>query len=148
MSFEEIEKLVDLVSVSNVLELTVETEERRLTVRKGVPPRQSAHAAAPSASQPGIEAEVAGGPEDEPGVGESGGWQITAPMVGYFHAAESPLVVGGRVNEGQVVGAIESMKLMNEIRAERAGIVLEALTDSGHAVEYGQPLFALDDDES
>jgi len=71
---------------------------------------------------------------------------ITAPMIGTFYSSPSPadppfVGVGERIEAGQVVGIIEAMKIMNEIVADRAGIIAEVLVTNGEAVEYGSPLF-------
>ena len=73
---------------------------------------------------------------------------IESPMVGTFYAAPSadkaPFVsVGDTVRKGQVVAIIEAMKLMNEVEAERGGIVEEILARHEQLVEFGQPLFRL-----
>lgn len=73
---------------------------------------------------------------------------IESPMVGTFYAAPSadkaPFVsVGDTVRKGQVVAIIEAMKLMNEVEAERGGIVEEILARNEQLVEFGQPLFRL-----
>ena len=65
-------------------------------------------------------------------------------MVGVFHHAEPPITVGMQVEAGQVIAVIESMKLMNDIRSEEAGIIQAAHVEDGLAVEYGQPLFDID----
>ena len=72
----------------------------------------------------------------------------TSPMVGVFYASDQeggePLVkVGDQVQVGQVIGIVEAMKLMNEIKAEYAGTVKEVLAENGQMVEYGQPLFRI-----
>jgi acetyl-CoA carboxylase biotin carboxyl carrier protein len=73
---------------------------------------------------------------------------ITAPMIGTFFAAPSPgappfVAVGDAVEVGQVVGIIEAMKIMNEITADRAGIVGSLLAGNAQPVEYGSPLIQL-----
>ena len=75
---------------------------------------------------------------------------ITAPMIGTFYSApapgDSPFVqVGDEIEVGQVIGIIEAMKIMNEIIADRSGIVVEVLAESAQAVEYGSPLVRLVD---
>lgn len=74
---------------------------------------------------------------------------ITAPMVGTFYASASPgsppyARVGDHVEVGQTIGIIEAMKIMNEIAADRAGLVTAILVENGQAVEYGSPLIRLD----
>jgi acetyl-CoA carboxylase biotin carboxyl carrier protein len=73
------------------------------------------------------------------------GHVITAPMIGTFYASSAPseppfVRVGDRIEIGQVIGIIEAMKIMNEIVADRAGIVRDVLVQNAQAVEYGSPL--------
>ncbi|MCC6313270.1 MAG: acetyl-CoA carboxylase, biotin carboxyl carrier protein [Thermomicrobiales bacterium] len=73
---------------------------------------------------------------------------ITAPMIGTFYTAPTPgapsfIAVGDVVIPGQVVGIIEAMKIMNEITADRGGIVVELVAANGQAVEFGSPLVRL-----
>ena len=74
---------------------------------------------------------------------------ITSPMVGTFYASPTPgsapyVKVGDHVEVGQTVGIIEAMKIMNEIAADRAGLVTAVLVENGQAVEYGSPIVRLD----
>jgi biotin carboxyl carrier protein len=69
--------------------------------------------------------------------------RLWAPMVGVFYHAEPPLPFGAEIKPGQVVGCIESMKLMNDVRAEQAGSLTDILIEDGAPVEYGQTLFRL-----
>ncbi len=74
---------------------------------------------------------------------------LKAPMVGTFYRASSPDVEpfvseGSKVSPGTVLCIIEAMKLMNEIEADVAGVILEILVENGQAVEFGQPLFRIE----
>ena len=74
--------------------------------------------------------------------------EIVSPMVGTFYRAGSPdaepyAAVGSAVDPETVVCIIEAMKVMNEIRAELHGEIVEVLVENGEPVEYGQPLFAV-----
>lgn len=74
---------------------------------------------------------------------------ITSPMVGVFYASPTPdskpfVSRGNRVKAGDVVCIIEAMKLMNEIAAERDGVISEILVKNEDVVEFGQPLFRLE----
>src|SRR5690554_3840663 len=74
---------------------------------------------------------------------------VTAPMVGTAYLAPEPdappfVKVGDRVSEGQTLLIIEAMKVMNQIRAPRAGIATQILVENGHPVEYGEPLMVLE----
>ena len=73
---------------------------------------------------------------------------ITAPMIGTFYAAATPgaqpfVVEGDEVYIGQTIGIIEAMKIMNEIAADRTGVVEAVLVGNGQPVEYGSPLMRL-----
>lgn len=79
---------------------------------------------------------------------EAPGIFITSPMVGTFYASPSPdephfVKVGDRVEKGAVVCIIEAMKVMNEIKAQVSGTVVEILADNGHPVEFGSKLFRI-----
>jgi len=72
--------------------------------------------------------------------------EITSPIVGTFYASPSPdskpyVKVGSHVDEETVVCIIEAMKVMNEIKAQTTGTIVEVLGKAGQAVEFGQPLF-------
>ena len=99
-------------------------------------------AAAPPASapsNPGAPAAAKASPAGEP---------FLSPMVGTFYRASSPeakpfVVEGDTVKADGVLCIIEAMKVMNEIKAEKPGKVLQILVENGEAVEYGQPLFLI-----
>ena len=74
---------------------------------------------------------------------------IKSPMVGTFFRSPAPdapafVEVGQDIDSGQVVCIIEAMKLMNEIKSEAAGRIAEILVENGEAIEFGQPLFAVE----
>ncbi len=74
---------------------------------------------------------------------------IKSPMVGSFYRAPSPgakafVDVGSSVKEGDVLCVIEAMKLLNEIQADRAGVIKAILVENGQPVEYGQTLFTIE----
>jgi acetyl-CoA carboxylase biotin carboxyl carrier protein len=84
--------------------------------------------------------------EEEDGGRPVGVIEITSPMVGTFYRASGPdeepfASVGTRVDPETVVSIIEAMKVMNEIKAEVTGEIVEILVENGEPVEFGQPLF-------
>lgn len=141
MNLDEIEILVNLVAEANVSEVTVRANGRLVTVRKAAHSPVSASVAPSPMTLSRSEEPARPIASDSP---PEPHW-ICAPMVGIFHPARTPIAVGTRVEKGQTVGAIESMKLMNDVRAEQSGIVKEVLIEAGMPVEYGQRLFALVD---
>jgi acetyl-CoA carboxylase biotin carboxyl carrier protein len=81
------------------------------------------------------------------------GHVVTAPMIGTYYTSaapgEPPLVrPGDRVDAGQTIGIIEAMKIMNEIAADRSGVVAEIIAGNAQAVEYGSPLLRIIPDEA
>lgn len=80
---------------------------------------------------------------------EPDGHVVTAPMIGTFYVAPAPneppfVTVGDHVTEGQTIGIIEAMKIMNEIASDREGTVLEILAGDGQTVEYGSQLVRIE----
>ena len=143
---EYIEKLVKMVSDSELTELTLEEKESAIVIRKEkeviqaqtILPQavQATVAAAPVAASAEVEDKKEEAPKGKP---------ITSPMVGTFYMASSPgakpfVEVGSTVSTGQVVCIIEAMKLMNEIESEVSGKVTQICVKDGEAVEYGQVL--------
>lgn len=148
MQTKDLRRLLDVLRDTDVSELTLETGEYKLTLKRGFGAPQAVLApAAPHlpAATPPAPAEPAEAPAAERLV------DVVAPIVGTFYAAPSPeappfVRVGERVKPGTVLCIIEAMKLMNEIEAETAGVVREVLVDNGQPVEYGQVLFRIEPD--
>lgn len=140
MNIDEIESLIDMIARADIAELTLKAEGRRITIRKTCVPQQAPGSLADQQA-PGTAMMSAPAAVEHPL--DNSRW-ITAQMVGIFHHAEPPVSPGVQVEVGQVVGSIESMKLMNDIRAEVSGIVVESLAEAGTAVEYGQNLFGIE----
>ena len=148
-----IQELIMVMDGSKLSELEVEVEGARIRLQK-----ESAKATPevvampvpavngpPAVTNPGPVAPTAP-PAAEPSTEFK---HITAPMVGTLYAAGAPdadpyVEVGDMVDEDTVVCIIEAMKVMNEIKAEMQGKVVEVLVNNGEPVEYGQPLFLID----
>ena len=116
-----------------------------------VPVLHQTAAAAPSAAPAASPPAGAGAAEPAP-VAAAGEHVIKSPIVGTFYAGASPeagpfVRVGDFVEAGQTVCIIEAMKLMNEIEADVAGVIVKALVDNAQPVEYGQPLFSIKPDK-
>ncbi len=96
----------------------------------------------------GIFAAVENAEESDESPAAVNGYIVTSPMIGTYYGApgpgEEPFVrVGDMIAAGQTVAIIEAMKIMNEIQAERGGVVEELLVSNGQPVEYNQPLMRL-----
>ncbi len=149
MDLRKLKTLIELVESSGIAELEIsEGEERVRITRTGVaaagmqpihamvPPQM---AAAPAAAAPAPAA--AGAPAVE-------GHVVKSPMVGTFYRSASPgakafVDVGQSVNAGDTLCIIEAMKLLNEIEADKAGVIKAILVENGQPVEFGQPLFII-----
>lgn len=138
-----LDRVLGLMREHGLAELELESEDLRICARKeGVPaPPVEARAAAPSEAAAGATDPATAGREPIATV-------VEAPVVGTFYRAGAPdaapfVEVGDRVEPGDVLCVIEAMKLMNDIKAEFAGEVVEVLAENGQAVEYGQPLITI-----
>ncbi|MFM1859345.1 MAG: hypothetical protein RL133_845 [Pseudomonadota bacterium] len=158
MDLRKLKTLIDLVAESSISELEITEGEGKVRIVKAAPsvaapvtipavpvqavsPPPVAQAPAPAAAAPS--ASEATEPPQAPA-----GHRLTSPMVGTFYRAASPggapfVSLGDAVSEGQTLCVIEAMKLMNEIPADRAGVIKEILVENGQAVEFGQPLFVI-----
>jgi len=139
MDLTKIEELIQVVREANISELTLRRAGSSITVKKGAGPP-------PGATRRPAEIAPAPQPEEEPGAPAAepeGVVLVTAPMVGIFHPAEAAFKPGSVVLAGQALGAIESMKLMNEVVTDVGGVVVEVTVEDGTPVEYGQTLFRL-----
>lgn len=148
MDLRKLKTLIELVESSGIAELEIsEGEERVRITRTGLqaPAMPQVYAAPqPMAAAPVAPAAVAPAPA-EPAVE---GHVIKSPMVGTFYRSASPgakafVDVGQSVNAGETLCIIEAMKLLNEIEADKAGVVKAILVENGQPVEFGQPLFII-----
>jgi len=161
MDLRKLKTLIELVQESGIAELEVTEGEEKVritrTVASAVPPMM--HYAAPMmgampapavAAAPVAAAAPAAPAAATPAApAEPAGHQVKSPMVGTFYRAPSPgakpfVEVGSTVTAGDTLCIIEAMKLMNEIEADKSGVVKAALVESGQAVEYGQALFIIE----
>ena len=153
MTLDEIKELLDLFNASGVGELEIEREGERIRIRKAgqaaeyqVSPTLAA-AAQPLETMVSVESAPAAAAADS-GQIASGQIMVKSPIVGTYYDAASPgsapfVNVGDPVEPGQVICIIESMKLMNEIEAETAGVIAAKLVETGRPVEYGEALFSI-----
>jgi biotin carboxyl carrier protein len=131
--------LAGVMQQDSVTELDLELGSLTLRMRRAV------GAPAPANVPPAAEAEAV---KPEPA-----GHVVTAPMVGTFYTSPTPssppfVSVGDYVTAGQTIGIIEAMKIMNEITADRSGVVVEFLVENAQPVEYGSPLIRVSDTRS
>ena len=160
IDFQQVRELLAAIAQTDIVELSLKSEEFELTVKKGAgsgsaitPPESAGTVVLPMSPTP---SKLTPSPpavmDTLPSPAADPGWmEITSPMVGTFYRApapdESPFVaVGDRVNIGQTVCIIEAMKLMNEIEAEVSGQIMEIVVENAEPVEYGQVLMRVKPD--
>ena len=148
MTIEEIRELIGIVNQSGIAELEVQRGPDRVRIRRtqreiraGFATVESQPAVATAPPAPAVAAPSADPTADNEQL-------IKSPIVGTFYESSSPgsppfVRVGETVQPGAVLCIIESMKLMNEIEAEIAGVVMSKLVSNGQPVEYGEALFAI-----
>ena len=142
MDLRKLKTLIDLVKQSGIAELEITEGEERVRISRGA-------TAAPVAAAPPVTL-VPFAPADTPSAAPAAaeGHVLKSPMVGTFYRAAAPgsnpfVELGQAVKTGDIVCIIEAMKLLNEIEADRDGIVKTILIDNGQPVEYGQPLMII-----
>lgn len=159
MKIEEIKTIVKLMSENDLTEFKIESEDMTLCLRRGsvAAPILAQTVAAPAPAV--IPAAVSAAPAATPApavapapVAEAKPDKakiIESPIVGTFYRASAPgaepmVKVGEKVDSETVVCIVEAMKVMNEIKAEKSGVIKEILVENGQPVEFGQPLFVLE----
>jgi len=144
VDLRKLKKLIDLVEGSGIAELEItEGEEKVRISRTGSP-----HAPVSAVVTPATALPAAAAPAGEPEAAQSEGHVLKSPMVGTFYRAPTPgakpfAEVGQTVNEGDTVCVIEAMKLLNEIEADRSGVIKAILVENGQSVEYGHALMVI-----
>ncbi len=150
MDIAKLKELVSLMAENDLTEVELKGDTESVTIKRGVggvPMVQ--YAPAPVAAAPAPAAPAAPAASAAPAVATvAPGIHIESPMVGTFYASPNPdagpfVKVGQQVSPDTVVCIIEAMKVFNEIKAEKAGVLESMLVKNGQAVEFGQKLFTL-----
>jgi acetyl-CoA carboxylase biotin carboxyl carrier protein len=152
MDLRKLKKLIDLVEDSGIAELEVTEGEEKVKIVKGSAAGKEVVVLSPSAvpvAAPLAQA-VAAAPAAPAAEAPTSleGHIVKSPMVGTFYRAGSPggkpfVEVGDTVKAGQTVCVIEAMKLMNEIEADKDGVIKAIMVENAQPVEYGEPLMMI-----
>lgn len=148
MKFETdyIEKLAKVLADTGLTEISLEDGEQAITLRKDVVVAPVAPVvSAPVQAAPAAQAQAPSAPAQTASEPTKKGTPITSPMVGTFYKSPSPdadafVSVGQSIKTGDVVCIVEAMKMMNEIKSEISGKVVEICVEDGQPVEFGQVL--------
>ncbi len=149
MDIRKVKKLIELLEESGIAEIEIQEGEESVRIS-----RYSQHApvAAPqpvAAAPAPVAAPEPAAPAADSGSDVIEGHVVKSPMVGAFYRAPSPgasafVEVGQSVKVGDTLCIIEAMKLLNQIEADKAGVIKAILVENGQPVEYDQPLFVIE----
>ena len=149
MYIKEIKDMINLMNENGLTELEIEKEGVRIRLKKGasgVYEKAVEFVPHQGGQGPGQEKPLGPLQQEKP---KTNTIEIKAPMVGTFYRAPSPeapsyVNMGDMIEPGQVICIIEAMKLMNEIKSEVKGKIIDIQADNAEPVEFGQPLFVVE----
>ena len=133
--WEQIEELTKYLKEKSLSEITIETKDGKITVKKDI------YGKVTSQQKSELTAEKQ--------ITPSNGYEVTSPMVGTFYSSPSPgaepfVQIGSKIKTGDVLCIIEAMKIMNELTSETNGVVKEILVKENQTVEFGQVLMIIE----
>ncbi|MEM4247860.1 MAG: acetyl-CoA carboxylase biotin carboxyl carrier protein [Candidatus Nanoarchaeia archaeon] len=162
MKIDDIRTIVELMSEHDLTEFKIEADEMHICIKRGSH-ATSQHTPVPVVTTAPVipSPVVVESPKVVPSVPNNTTPEspkeerptqrntINAPIVGTFYKAPAPdaepfVKIGSKVTPDTVVCIIEAMKVMNEIKAEKTGVIKEVLVENGQPVEFGQPLFVIE----
>ena len=155
MDIRKVKKLIELLEESGIDEIEIKEGEESVRIsrnRNSGMAQPMAYHAAPAAPQPAPAAPApaaAPAASEAPAGNEPDGHKMRSPMVGTFYRSPSPdakafVEVGQAVKAGDTLCIVEAMKMMNQIEADRSGVIKAILVENAEPVEYDQPLFIIE----
>jgi acetyl-CoA carboxylase biotin carboxyl carrier protein len=146
VDLKEIRTLIDLMKKNGLAVFKMEREGFKITLKTGNAKSAAQVVAVSPAPAAAAGSQKAAGETNEAVAEVSHHKEIMSPMVGTFYAAPSPeappyVTIGQEVTPDTVVCIIEAMKVMNEIKAEISGVIIEVCVENGKPVQFGQALF-------
>ncbi|MCG6976135.1 MAG: acetyl-CoA carboxylase biotin carboxyl carrier protein [Acidiferrobacterales bacterium] len=151
MDIRKVKKLIEMLEESSLAEIEINEGEESIRISRtssvsyaAPAPMMAAPAAPVAAPAPAAAAESEVGEKELPS-----GHAVKSPMVGTFYSAPSPgakpfASVGDTVSVGDTLCIVEAMKMLNEIEADKSGVVKAILKENGQPVEYGEALFIIE----
>lgn len=141
MEIKKLKEFIKFMEDNDLNELEIEEEGKRIRLKKNSSEQPAVVSPAPS--------QVPAAAALEDGATTTNTLEIKSPMVGTFYTAPSPgakpyVEIGSHIKSGDIVCIVEAMKLMNEIKAEVGGKVVQILVQSGEPIEFGQTLFTIE----
>ncbi|MBI3343489.1 MAG: acetyl-CoA carboxylase biotin carboxyl carrier protein [Gammaproteobacteria bacterium] len=151
MDIRKVKKLIQLLEESGIAEIEIREGEEAVRISRygqsGSPVVTHTHIA-PGGGAP-VSAAGELGKTNVPAEAAPRGHTVTAPMVGTYYSSPAPgskpfVETGQQVEVGATLCVIEAMKILNQIEADKAGVITAILVENGRPVEYGQPLFIIE----
>lgn len=151
MDIRKVKKLIELLETSDIAEIEIKEGEEAVRISRNSSVTTTVAAPAPAAAPvatPAPSPAATAASEEKPVPQATSGHVVSSPMVGTFYRSPSPssppfVEVGTHVKAGDVVCIVEAMKMMNQIEAEKAGIIEAILVKDGEPVEFDQPLVTI-----
>ncbi|MBI3546330.1 MAG: acetyl-CoA carboxylase biotin carboxyl carrier protein [Gammaproteobacteria bacterium] len=152
MDIRKVKKLIEMLEESSLSEIEIREGEEAIRISRGQAGTQVMHMAQAPAMAAAPVSLPAGQPTPSAAPAASAlpaGHSVISPMVGTFYRSAAPgskafVEVGSQVNAGDTLCIIEAMKMMNEIEADKAGVIKAILKENGQPVEYGETLFIIE----
>ncbi len=154
MDIRKIKKLIELVEESGISELEISEGEESVRISRAAPvqayPMMQQYAMPAQQQQPALANAVAPAAAETPAAPAAmSGHTVRSPMVGTFYRTPSPdakafVEVGQKVNAGDTLCIVEARKMMNQIEADKSGVVKAILVENGQPVEFDEPLVVIE----
>jgi len=149
MDIRKIKKLIELVEESGIAELEINEGEESVRICRYSEPAAMVAAPQVMAAAPVAAIPTSVAPVAEPEAAIATGHQVKSPMVGTYYSAASPtsgpfISIGQKVNEGDTLCIIEAMKMMNQINADKSGVIKSIECENGQPVEFDQILVVIE----
>jgi acetyl-CoA carboxylase biotin carboxyl carrier protein len=149
MDIRKIKKLIELVEESGIAELEITEGEESVRIHRGGSASAVQYAPQMMQAAPVAAPVAAAAAPAEAAPAAPSGHVVKSPMVGTFYRSSSPeakafVEIGQSVNVGDTLCIVEAMKMMNQIEADKAGVVKEILVDNQEPVEFDQPMFVIE----
>jgi len=149
MDIRKIKKLIELVEESGINELEISEGEESVRISRGAVAVQAAPVVQAAMAAPVAAPVLAAAAPAEAAAPVISGHIVRSPMVGTYYASASPdapafAEVGKHVNAGDTLCIVEAMKMMNQIEADKSGVIVEVLAKNEDAIEFDQPLFIIE----
>ncbi|EPC03530.1 acetyl-CoA carboxylase biotin carboxyl carrier protein [Litchfieldella anticariensis FP35 = DSM 16096] len=155
MDIRKVKKLIELLEESNISEIEIQEGEESVRISRhpngvGYPsaPVPQGYAPAPVSTTPPPAQQAAPATQEPSASAEPQGHAVASPMVGTFYRASAPgakpfVEVGQSVRKGDPVCIVEAMKMMNQIEADKDGVIEAILVEDGEPVEFDQPMLII-----